>query len=519
MKCMVKYLSVMALFLAVSSCLFAQKDAENYKKTLDNWKNEIWNWNKPEFKVRDIPAEYANLSSVVLARHNEIIADSKGKTKMIGLGFAVYKEMYVSNILRESIKLNDKSALADYSEISYVKLQKRVGPISEAVDATYLGIRLIKPDGKVSEINAEDFVTIKDTKSRKEAKVAIPDLQVGDIIDYFIVKQYKLVGTDNSRQEVFNHLFSFYDDMPVLNYSVHIELGRKYAVEYRAYNGAPEFKVSSNDAEDIVLDVAKKNIPPYKESNLWTSPFRQLPILRLNIMYAFKGNYGGGRKARNPGEVYKNQSSDEFIEDKMFAMAKNNIGYYEYGLYDLKDYYKNLRKNKDAISVDSLAAALYYIFRFNTFMKVRGNERIDDVVNRTRLDINNDSFIEILSKIFRNYEVDNTVVLTTSKYGPAMKEILGADFSSLIELKEGKQMLFGFADLFSPAFYVPAEFEQSKQAVTIDIKGNLNSKFNKFDLGTTNLPESKAIDNNHTETLVLSVKPETGLKLQVIWRQ
>ena len=52
-----------------------------------------------------------------------------------------------------------------------------------------MGVRIIKPDGKVTEINADDVVLVQDEKSQKKAKVAIPNLEPGDILDYFIATE------------------------------------------------------------------------------------------------------------------------------------------------------------------------------------------------------------------------------------------------------------------------------------------------------------------------------------------
>ena len=60
-----------------------KKEAAIYKDEADGLRKEIWGWNKPEFNVRTIPAEFANASKVIIARHQEINADSKQKYKLM----------------------------------------------------------------------------------------------------------------------------------------------------------------------------------------------------------------------------------------------------------------------------------------------------------------------------------------------------------------------------------------------------------------------------------------------------
>src|SRR5688500_13554418 len=104
------------LLLLSAATLSAQKDVKKYRQESDIIRKEVWSWNKPEFDVRTIPAEFAGASRVVIARHMEINSDSKKKTQFTGLGFSMYRELTLTEIVREAVKLNDKSAVADYSE-------------------------------------------------------------------------------------------------------------------------------------------------------------------------------------------------------------------------------------------------------------------------------------------------------------------------------------------------------------------------------------------------------------------
>src|SRR3954468_10931605 len=103
--------------LAASAALFlmpcfagAQRDVKKYKEEADAMRSEVWSWKIPEFNVRTIPAEYANASRVVIARHRDISSDSKKKAKYVGLSVAMYRELMLTEVLREAVKINDKSA-------------------------------------------------------------------------------------------------------------------------------------------------------------------------------------------------------------------------------------------------------------------------------------------------------------------------------------------------------------------------------------------------------------------------
>ena len=87
-------------------------------------------------------------------------------------------------------------------------------------------------------------------------------------------------------------------------------------MEYRCYNGAPDFKRSTTDDDDNVFDMVVRNIPASAESGLWISPFRQLPIVRMNIKVGYERNVCAEDSMQESREVYANPPADEFIEDE-----------------------------------------------------------------------------------------------------------------------------------------------------------------------------------------------------------
>ena len=202
--------------------------------------------------------------------------------------------------VREIVKVNDKSAVDDYSEMSFTRVAKSSGFYTRSKETTFVGVRVFKPNGQVKEINADDIVLTKDESKEKQAKLAIPDLQVGDIIDYFIASSQEL--TNDYSVKTYSVLL--FDDAPVLNYSFHGQLGKKFAIDYRSYNGAPDLQVSKNDDRDIVIDVAKKNMAPF-ETSLWIAPALQLPLIRMNISLGYRGIGSRYLGTSKPGEVNK----------------------------------------------------------------------------------------------------------------------------------------------------------------------------------------------------------------------
>jgi Domain of Unknown Function with PDB structure (DUF3857) len=498
------------LLLLTSFVASAQKDEKKYRKESEDLRAAIWGWQRPEFAVRTIPAEFANASSVIMARHIDINADSHKKTSFIGLGFAVYRELMLNQVIREMVKINDKTALQTYSEINYTQLEKKGGRLAGKTTSVFVGVRVIKPDGSVKEINADDIVLTKDEKKTKEAKVAVPDLQVGDIIDYYIAS-----ATTMTSQGIPPYTFPLFDESPIMHYSIHCEVGKKYAVEYRGYNGAPDFKRTAGEDDGNVLDMQKENIPACRDLNLWVLPYRQLPIIRMNILVGTGSSmFGMASTARKPGEMYRNPEPDKFIQGEAYLIGAMKSAPAQISFGDLYDSYKQLKKNN--VPPDSLAAHLFYMYRFQHLLDFDGTEHLESVLNLGDRELNPSQYMFQFSQFLTYCGIDNKLVLATSHYGPDMKGIMGSgDINYMVEVDGQKQRLFGITDAFTPAFYVPSHFEYTRKAVTLNTRSLRTVLPRDFDQGTIDIPGSSAEANIHIEKLEVNpVLEQSALQLK-----
>lgn len=496
--------------------LFAQKetkDVKKYKEEADAMRKEVWSWNMPAFKVRTIPEKFANSSSVIVARHVEIVADSKNKGRFHGSDFRLIK---MSEVTRELVKINDKSAVAEYSEFGYTQIQKEFTSMGKDVRIVFLGVRVIKSDGTVKEIEADDIVLTKDEKNEKEAKAAIPNLEVGDMIDYFIAKR-----TNTILSSLPSYTFALYDNSPIIYYSVHCDLGSQYAVDYRCYNGAPDFKFSKGEGDGNVLDLVKENIPAYTETNFWVSPYRQLPIIRLNINIGTNGVAAKRADNNLPGKIYKDQDVEKFIEDEFdnIGLLKWNVRNTKFAYAKMKDgtdsYYKKLKKDK-TIANDSLLAAIYYVYRFDKFLSFNAGYDLKKVINYAQIPMDGSGHAFYLHLMMKLEDKENDLILLASKYAPAMKEIMSTgEIAYMLKATGGNSKIFGMEDIFSPAFFIPSYFENTKKAITLDTRGVLEQKSKNFKRSEINIPSSTADQNIRIEKLeIIPSLTESSVQLK-----
>ena len=496
---------ILVCYCVLSLSGIAQNSAVKYNAEAENIRKEVWGWDNPEFKQRTVPAEYAGFSKVFIARHLDVNADSKKKLAL-RVGLTSYRELMLNETLREVIKLNDKAAVSEYSEFRYTQLEKKSGFYTDHTTTVYMGIRVIKADGSVKEINTDDIILTRDLKKQKEAKIAVPDLQVGDIIDYFVVKHTNMSQID----KIPSYLFLFYDDVPIMHCSMHFEIGKKYAVEYRSYNGAPDFKTTMGDDRDNILDIVKKNIPAVAESNLWTSAFRQLPIVRVNIIVGNKGLMASRLNARRPGELYKNQVSDEYLEDRLRMIANTRTTtrlIFTLGKTS-GSYMRTVKKNFSNMSTDSAVREMFYIFRFHNFLEQIDAGRVSSLVEMPKIDLDENLVTYYLGEFFKSEDIDNNMIYTTLNRGPRIKEILSTeDLNNIIKVRGVDAPYYGFSHIFTCPSYLPSYLENSRNAISVNTGGIRETNYNRFQQTTVDIPGSLAAQNSRTEKLNVALSP------------
>ena len=507
-----KHLVYILIILICGTTTFAQnKEAENYKKTSEEMRKQVWAWDKPQFKIKEVPAKYANASKIIIAHHTELTADSKSKIAFYGLGFGMKKELTLNEIVREAVKVNDKNAVAEYSELSFTQFAKSSGFLTANKTTSYIGIRVIKPDGSIKEINADDIVLTKNGSKEKKAKIAIPDLQPGDIIDYFMATEQNLTNDLGNKPY---RLFLF-DDAPVMNLTFHAQLGKKYAIEYRSYNGAPDLQVTKNEDKEIIVDVKKTDIPP-SETSLWVAPALQLPFIRMNISLGQRGP----RSNMKPGEVSKNSESDEFLSDKASSLSSSYYsGYWmkaakaEYDQIET-DTKKKLKQSginfKDLSDADK-AAQLYYTLRYTKML----NFNIDAMASK--INIGNNIYDGLAFPLFCTIKaagIDPAILVCPNRTGIRLSEIIDKDDLTTTAYIPSSNQFFSIKSAFDIPFAIPEQVEGVTQTKSFTFDHPAMIMGIKKMLGLTNInegpkvPVSSADKNAHIENLKLSFTPD-----------
>ncbi len=504
-------LRILALILMVNTNASAQnKEDENYSKASAEMRQQVWDNYKEEFTVMPIPAAYLKYSKVVLARHTELIADSRTKIKFSFWGATSNRALAITEVAREMIKLNDKNAVSEYSELSYTQFEKTSGFSYDEKTTTYVGVRIIKPNGKVKEINADEVVLTRNESRQKKAKLAISDLEPGDIIDYFIATEQQLINDFDAKP----YDLILFDDAPILKFSFHSQLGKKYNVLYRSYNGAPILKVEKNEDKEIIIDLKKENIPAF-ETSLWVAPARQLPFIRLNI--SLGGNpYAAKNSLKKTGMVTEIKDAGMVIEQQNEFLSARY--FYGYILPEAKNEYNSIEKdaklrakklglNFNNMSSQDKAAFLFYTLRFTKLL----NFEIDKLA-RT-ISTGNYYFEglgQVLFFMMQTADINSAMVLSTDHTNYRMTDIMvKEDLAVTAYLPEINKYL-SIQSVYDVPFATPREVDG--QTDTKMVKARLRGKLSDyFDMENgKKVPMSAADSNAHIDKIKLSLASDNS---------
>lgn len=477
----------------------SSRDDKVYQATSARLRAELWSTKLAYFDDYKLPEKFKGHSKVILADYSSLTAGDAAQVKHPLAKF--------TNVHRQLIKLNDAAAVKEYSQIGYRQLRK-IKYYENYKAARFIGVRIIKEDGKIEEVPADEIVFTKSEAEERNARLAVPNLQPGDVLDFFTVDElsveYELIRT-------LPYYFELYNDAPVLHQSVHCAIGKKFATEYRCYNGAPDFKVSKYDDDaGTMLDLSIDSILYVAEGTRWIAPLRQFPIIELNIVRGDAVPYTPFTR-RKPGDLVKDQDPERIIRDEMIDL--NFIKPYLYrdpiwntriknGVVDA--YYSALLKGGKRIQEDSAVAELYYMFRFDYMFGRLFSPNAEKIANLAKSQIDASAYAYLFSEYCKRHGMAAELLISTTSSNVRMKELMDKKaMKAICNVPGTHDKILGASSLYSPAFYIPAAFEGTPDAVAINTKGESSKMASDYTVRRISIPRSDPEANQHRESLSL----------------
>lgn len=468
--------------------------AEDYKDLARRIRQEVWAWDKPEFAGYSVPEELNTESVVVIAHHEQLEAAVKNALWSKSLS-PVLQYTHIDRIM---VKINDKAALDEYSTLFY---EEEVNIMLYNVVQTIIGARVIKPDGTIKEVdidgNAVDITEGK--KDKKESKrLAIPDLQAGDILDYFYCKKMELETI-----QVPPLLFSFYSKYPVLSYSVHGEFENKLTVEYKSINGAPDLKVSKDTFNNMILDVQQKNLQQVGDLRKirWLSAFRDFPMIRLSVLNN-SSKLLQTANARKSG-LFKDVPYEDILKDAKGLLAKQDMLWMKDIDKKVNAALTNYKQKNPDLSKEDLASCIYDVLCFYW-----------------PNDLNNyppAKFFVRLQQILSENDIECKFILTTNRYGARRNGVVSMDDLSFALTANQNKQFFPFVNENILAGEIPGKYQgELASALVIDKNGKkFKQQIEKGSIEDIRIPETTYHENRNRSKMKVEFSDNDPLLLNI----
>ncbi len=260
---------IACLFVMTSITLFAQTP-------------QLGNTIEDEFKVTTVPEKWKTESAVIIGQKTEYLFTRifAGKTAAV---------VRIHEYIHKRIRLQDKNSLENFSTFYYVTMGRDGS-------AEY---KVIKANGK--EVSIDMKTAIEEEKdvpaiyrpiyikqNIKSMKIAIPDLEVGDIIDYTVKSSFDWdMRTEGIQFTPF--LFSLSNNYPTMFQVYKFTMADGMKVRYRAYNGAPNIKF---DSKSSVYGDRNSYLSYYfmdkdREKSIderWNLEYRNTPTVKFRVV-------------------------------------------------------------------------------------------------------------------------------------------------------------------------------------------------------------------------------------------
>jgi hypothetical protein len=400
--------------MMVTSFAFATDRAEELR-------TEMWNATDKNFKATSIPSKWDNKSAVILAQLNRFEYRK---------GF-LSSSLYQNEYRHYRIKLIDKNAVNKYTEMSY-RSNNDIGLEHVKV---YAGFKIIKANGKELIVDLSNAVTMEKVVNGRTVsynKIAIANLESGDILDYYICEE-STISSNNVLHFFDPVIYSLPQEYPLIYHKLQFRAERRCFINLRSLNGAPELKLIADDANEEVYYTLEQSELEGIESQRWMYPYRELPSIK------FRAAYASGKAMRafdvllgKPG-VVKSSVTKQEVEDLAGTMLATS--------YDVKSLSKYAKKKLKGIKDPfEIATQTYYYYR-NSYLFDESESNL--VEGKSWPFISEIKFVDVFSTFLTLKNIPHDIVIAVPRNIAALDDLLmEQEIEWLIRVKKNDQYLY-----------------------------------------------------------------------------
>jgi hypothetical protein len=444
-------------------------------------RDEMWNSSDKDFKSVVVPEKWKDKSAVIIAKMHRF----------------EYKKALMASLLRINeyshfrIKLIDKNAINKYAEISFEN--------DGAAGRVYAGFKIIKPNGKEVIVDLANAVKMERGGTGGKVayrKIAIPNLEPGDILDYYICKEN--IVTRTSHIQFFDPvIYNLPQEYPVIKQKIQFKVERRCYINLRSLNGAPELKLVIDEQNDEQYYSLEDGDRDGVDDIRWLYPNREFPTVKFRASYA---SSAGMRQMDvllgEPGELKSSVTGQEL------ANLTNSLTSVVQYTKDASKHVSSMHKGvKDPFVISTSA---YYYFR-NQLLQNAESSFLD---GEGLSSYNAIRFTDKFSDFLKSKKIAHDIIVGVDRDISRLEDIvIENELRYFIRVKKGSEYLyFSPLDIYTTPDYISSKL-QGTEAYAMDglAKKRIAQKIK--------LPQSTK-DNNMTET-VLHVKTTDMSSVQI----
>lgn len=480
---MKKIIFLLITIISIQNTFAQTGKQKELRKEMDEF---FWGKNASYTDAVDIPEKYKNESAVIIYKYQ----DYDYHNQKVKVEFTEKKRL--------RIKIQDQNAILKFSDYEYDKRRENY-----KFDETVFGIKVIKPNGKETIIDVDkESIDIDDHK-----KIAIPGLEIGDILDMYQYSEKLYIMVFGAGFESIESTLG--SEYPIMNYKMIFQTENDFFINYQAYNGAPELKPVPTEKnykrkyEFTASDLPKEDFPR------WFYPLVEKPCYKFQVYFA--------RKASNEEMARAYISEDEKIikskvtSEDIYTFYDKRVDIWSKGYFDdVEKFLEGKKFNSDTEKIREIynfTRHQYYTRYIVPFILYDRNISYYpfDYLEKDYLYLKNYyQFVNYFGVILKKLNIKSELIIGTGREnGPIEDLLLSDNVDLLLKINTEKPIYIKQFENFLLTDVIPYSFE-GNTAYAIPIEdGKLSDQ-----VKIITLPVSKYSDNVNADYTKIQINPD-----------
>ncbi len=470
--------------------------------------DSFWDNNQGDEYSLSLPDKWKDESAVILFKNINYDYNKSGYNKSF------------THSTRKRIYLNDQAALGRYSEFALADqfTKNEWYYILINMHELFFGFKIYKSDGTVIKIDTEKELKGENIYANK---IAISNLEVGDVIDYYISVRITLEPLYFVGFFPVEKLLA--DEYPIRDLKIDFNIDNDYYLNFKTYNGAP-------DLEGLVTDTRKNRRYQIIEKDLekikttyWSYPYNYLPCYRMKVNYVKSNAVKGYIKdfISEDEKIIKHSVNEQDVLSFLRKKIKPSINY-----NNIKKDVKRRMDSKNYNSVEEKIEDIYYYLRYGlrTQSLDKATYYMEDILDDVKytdpyFSVNTISgmyeFCNMMIAFLNREGIKYDVIMGTARYNGTLENMLlssNAEVLIRVPLEDGREMYLDYFEINGNVNLLNPNIEKSK-AYALNFKYNILSDVRIIDLPVSTYQDNKvlsvmniAVENMQTVEVVENVK-------------